>query len=84
MGGHGFVRIDPAIERWIQMRGDTYKHFRWTPRTTLIGIYGLILFPGLIYTIASTEYIKWDWVGKRKGESLLRNPPPPAPVAEEE
>lgn len=39
-------------------REDVYKNFRWTPRTTLIGIYGILIVPGLIYYTASSGYVR--------------------------
>ncbi|KAI0094099.1 hypothetical protein BDY19DRAFT_297810 [Irpex rosettiformis] len=70
-GGHGGpVRPDPAIERWVNMREDVYKTFRWTPKTTMTGIVGLIVFPGLIYWAASSTDLKYKWAGKTKNESL--------------
>jgi len=70
MAGHGYVKHDPAIERWNNMREDAYKHFRLTPRTAWISFAGLALVPGAIYWIAANTDLRWRWGGKRKGESL--------------
>ncbi|KAI0073404.1 hypothetical protein K474DRAFT_1710738 [Panus rudis PR-1116 ss-1] len=69
-----YMRKDPAIERWNTMREDVYKYFRWTPRTTITAVIGLGVVPGLIYYLASKEDYKWNWHGKRKGETLLASP----------
>ncbi|KAI0956880.1 hypothetical protein AcW1_005456 [Taiwanofungus camphoratus] len=72
MAGHGYTKLDPAIERWNHMRENVYKHFRFTPRTTFQSICGLVLFPGAILYLASKQDGKWSWSGKLKNESLAR------------
>jgi len=78
MAGHGYVKHDPAIERWNAMRENAYKHFRFTPRTTIQSLCGLVVVPGVVLYIASQTNLKWEWRGKLKTESLSRNPPAPA------
>ncbi|TDL27197.1 hypothetical protein BD410DRAFT_739927 [Rickenella mellea] len=55
-------------------REDVYKKFRWTTRTTRTAFWGLIFVPGVLYYYSSREDHKWNWTGKRKGESLLARP----------
>ncbi|KAK7693103.1 hypothetical protein QCA50_002669 [Cerrena zonata] len=66
----GYMKKDPAIERWVQMKADVYKHFRWTSRTSSIAIAGMIAWPAAVYWLCNREDVKWSWRGKRKGESL--------------
>ncbi|KAJ8583546.1 hypothetical protein M405DRAFT_866952 [Rhizopogon salebrosus TDB-379] len=73
MAAPSFLKLDPAIERWNRMREDAYKHFKFTPRTTRVAIYGFVLVPGAIYYLASQTHLKWSWAGKRKGEALARS-----------
>ncbi|KIK31341.1 hypothetical protein PISMIDRAFT_670382 [Pisolithus microcarpus 441] len=68
-----FVQLDPAIERWNRMREDAYKHFRFTRRTSLITFTGCVLIPSVIYYVASETQYKFNWTGKRKGDSLVRS-----------
>ncbi|KAI0340192.1 hypothetical protein BDW22DRAFT_1486445 [Trametopsis cervina] len=71
-GGHGGpVRLDPAIERWNSMRENVYKHFRFTPKTTIQSILGLVVIPGIVYYVAASTDLKYKWNGRRKGESLI-------------
>ncbi|KAI0792911.1 hypothetical protein C8Q75DRAFT_587382 [Abortiporus biennis] len=70
MAGHGYVKQDPAIERWNNMREDAYKHFRFTRKTSLQVFAGLVAFPLAIYFISAKTDGRWKWDGKRKGESL--------------
>ncbi|KAJ8584552.1 hypothetical protein M405DRAFT_710994, partial [Rhizopogon salebrosus TDB-379] len=50
----------PAIERWNRLREDAYKHFRFTPRTTVtqVAMYGLVLVLGAIYHLASQTHVR--------------------------
>ncbi|KAF8892695.1 hypothetical protein BD779DRAFT_1205329 [Infundibulicybe gibba] len=68
MAGHGAE--DPAIERFNRMREEAYKNFRWTRQTTRTALLGFIIVPGVIYYFSNQYHMKWDWVAKRKGESL--------------
>jgi len=70
--GHGYVKQDPAIEKWNNMREDAYQRFRFTPRTTRVAIIGFILVPGALLYYCNQTHTRWDWTGKRKGESLKR------------
>jgi len=83
-GDHGALKHDPAIERWAAMRDDVYRHFRFTRRNTpKVVFWGLAVPAGVIY-LAFLQDAKWDWRGKLKGQSLLRNQPEPSsPPAEE-
>ncbi|WVF66705.1 hypothetical protein IAT40_001447 [Kwoniella sp. CBS 6097] len=86
-GGHGGfepVKLDPAIERWSQMRENVFQHFKFTKKTTRqVFTWGLVV-PATIALIAVTFDNKYDWAGKQKGSSLLRGTPAkPAPPAEE-
>jgi len=72
---HGYVKKDPAIERWNLMREDVYKHFRFTSRASWISLTGLVFVPGALLWLSAQQDLKWNWVGKRKGESLYTTPP---------
>ncbi|KAJ7667233.1 hypothetical protein B0H14DRAFT_3074034 [Mycena olivaceomarginata] len=71
MTDHAHVKVqDAAIERQSLMREEQFKHFRWTNRTVRSTFWGLLIIPvGLYLTIHATQN-KWDWTGKRKGQSL--------------
>jgi len=70
MAGFGCVKTDPAIERFNAMRENVYKHFRFTPRAAVQSIVGLVAFPVAIYLVSAATDTRYNWVGKRKGESL--------------
>jgi len=82
-GSHHTVKIDPAIERWNQMREDVYKGFRFTPYTTRKVLTWAVVVPGIVGYIVYTNVYKWNWRGKLKGESLKRiQPAAPTAAAE--
>ncbi|KAF8321823.1 hypothetical protein DL93DRAFT_2051601, partial [Clavulina sp. PMI_390] len=66
---------DPAIERWQLMRDSQYMHFKWTPLKTRQVVNLMIVVPALCGLLAYSTDLRWDWAGKLKGQSLLRNPP---------
>jgi len=72
MAGHGYVKHDPAIEKWNNMREDAYQQFRFTSRNTRLALVGLLLVPGALFYFSNTTHMRWDWTAKRKGESLKR------------
>ncbi|KAI0373365.1 hypothetical protein BV20DRAFT_1050253 [Pilatotrama ljubarskyi] len=77
MAGHGYTKIDPAVERWNTMRESVYHNFRFNSRTARQSILGMVVFPAALFAVAYSQDMKWGWTGKRKGESLARNPPAP-------
>ncbi|AFR99005.2 hypothetical protein J008_06999 [Cryptococcus neoformans] len=87
-GGHGHfepVKLDPAIERWSQMRENVYQHFRFTPQKTRQVFTYALLLPALVAGISWAYDKKYDWAGKQKGSSLLANTPAkPLPKSDEE
>ncbi|KIM80907.1 hypothetical protein PILCRDRAFT_9322 [Piloderma croceum F 1598] len=72
MAGHGYVKQDPAIENWNNMRENAYQRFRFTSRTTRVVLISCILIPGALLYFSNATHMRWDWTGKRKGESLKR------------
>ncbi|TCD59818.1 hypothetical protein EIP91_011397 [Steccherinum ochraceum] len=71
-GEFGCVKPDPAIERMNTMREDVYKHFRFTPRAAIISIIGVVAFPAAIYFLTSSTDLRYNWIAKRKDESLRK------------
>ncbi|KAJ1680400.1 hypothetical protein EV182_000054 [Spiromyces aspiralis] len=54
--GHDTLLKDPAIEHWTYMRANTYLYFRWTKRTTSLGVlFGLAIPLGLYYVAEKTN-----------------------------
>ncbi|KAG8699790.1 hypothetical protein FRC09_006374 [Ceratobasidium sp. 395] len=82
-GDHGTIKIDPAIERWGAMRDNLWQGFRMTPYAARKVAIWLGVVPLSMGLIALTLDRKIEWKAKRKGESLLRNPPAPVAPAEE-
>ncbi|EIM90510.1 uncharacterized protein STEHIDRAFT_154326 [Stereum hirsutum FP-91666 SS1] len=83
MAGHGYVKHDPAVERWNSMRENVWRYFKFTRQTTKVSLIGLVIFPGAIYLTSTLSIGKWDWKGRRKDETLLRNPPAAVEPTEE-
>ncbi|KAG8745301.1 hypothetical protein FRC10_008317 [Ceratobasidium sp. 414] len=81
-GDHGTIKIDPAIERWGAMRDNLWRGFRMTPYAARKVTLWLGIVPLSVGILALTLDRKIDWRAKRKGESLLRNPPAVAPAEE--
>ncbi|THH14334.1 hypothetical protein EW146_g5982 [Bondarzewia mesenterica] len=80
---HGYVKHDPAVDRWNRMREDVYKHFRFTTKASLISLAGMVLIPAGLLWFTAQQDRKWQFPGKRKNESLYRIPPPSAQPTEE-
>ncbi|WFD30658.1 hypothetical protein MSPP1_001679 [Malassezia sp. CBS 17886] len=60
-----------------------YQRFRWTSKNTpLILLWGFAVPSLLFYGIANTDY-RWNFLGKTRGESLLRVPPAANVAAEQ-
>ena len=55
-GGNNLLR-DPAIERWGSMREQTLRHFKFTPRTTRLGILFGLVVPWGIYELSVMEAV---------------------------
>ncbi|KAI0806998.1 hypothetical protein C8Q74DRAFT_27699 [Fomes fomentarius] len=77
MAGHGYTKLDPAVERWNTMREAVYKHFRFNSRTARQSILGMVVFPVTVFALAYNQ--NWEWTAKRKNESLARVAPAGAP-----
>jgi len=73
---HHALKHDPAVERWYQMREDMYKNFRFTRSATRTSVILMVVIPGMLGWFATRQDLKWNWVAKRKGESLLRQTSP--------
>ncbi|KAF9451220.1 hypothetical protein P691DRAFT_757500 [Macrolepiota fuliginosa MF-IS2] len=68
--GHGSIKEDPAIERFNTMRETSYLRFKWTPATVRTALLGFIVVPSAIYYFADKYHVRWDWVGRRRGQPL--------------
>ncbi|KAF5358222.1 hypothetical protein D9756_001816 [Leucocoprinus leucothites] len=84
--GHGPVKEDPAIERFNTFvstsilflyslqtpfqRESAYMRFKWTPGAARAAFIGFIGVPLAIYYFADKYHVRWDWVGKRRGQSI--------------
>ncbi|WOO78892.1 uncharacterized protein LOC62_02G002431 [Vanrija pseudolonga] len=75
---------DPALDRWAAMRENVYQHYKFTRTITRQTVALGLVLPIAIYAVAAVYDNKYDWAGKLKGSSLLRNPPAPAPAKDDE
>jgi len=65
------------------MRENLYQHFVWTRKSAGWAVVFCIVAPSVVGYFAVQNNLKYDFAGKRRGESLLRHPPP-APPADDE
>ncbi|PVG02695.1 hypothetical protein CPB86DRAFT_772475 [Serendipita vermifera] len=73
-GGHHTIKHDPAIERWYNMREDIYKNFRFTPYAARRVLLWGVAVPAVTVYVLYDHMFKWDFRGKKHGESLERKP----------
>ncbi|KAJ3519900.1 hypothetical protein NM688_g9237 [Phlebia brevispora] len=67
------LQHDHAIDRFNDLRANYYRYFRFNSRFAAVAISSLIVIPGIcLYTFAD-QHDKWDWRGKKRGESLARS-----------
>ncbi|GMK54547.1 hypothetical protein CspeluHIS016_0111330 [Cutaneotrichosporon spelunceum] len=66
---------DPAIDRWAAMRENVYQHFKFSRSATTKVMTWAVIVPVITFAVAVAYDDKLDWAGKRRGESLLANPP---------
>ncbi|KAH8595566.1 NADH:ubiquinone oxidoreductase 6.6kD subunit [Bisporella sp. PMI_857] len=73
MAGHHNLPLkqDPALAKFNAVYVNRHKYFRWTGRTARITFAYMVAFPALITYISYTQDGKYDYRGKRKGDSLL-------------
>lgn len=50
--------VDPAIERWVEMRHGLYKNFRWTGKSTRQTVMWGLVFPVAIYFISTSVEVR--------------------------
>jgi len=70
-GHHTPLKADPAMVRYNNMWTNRHKYFRWTPRTARITFAYVVAFPAFIGYLAYTTDGKWDFRGKRKGDTIV-------------
>ncbi|THG92971.1 hypothetical protein EW026_g8123 [Hermanssonia centrifuga] len=73
-----YLKRDPAIDSFSLLRSSYYQRFRFTPKLAVTSIIGMIAVPAAVYYIAENQDRKWDWKGRKKGESLRAEPKPEA------
>ncbi|KAG8714708.1 hypothetical protein FRC08_011537 [Ceratobasidium sp. 394] len=81
-GDHRTIKIDPAIERWGEMRDNLWRGFRMNSYAARKVTLWLGIVPLSMGIMALTLDRKIEWRAKRKGESLLGNSPAAAPAEE--
>jgi len=80
----GAFRHDPALDRWNEMREGSWAHFKLTRRNTKPILLMTVAIPLAVYWLATSTDNKFDMVGRRKTQSLLRNPSPSAAESTDE
>jgi len=60
------------------MRENQYLGFRWTKPAVKTGFVMMVAIPVAMYFVFAREDLRWSWPAARKGQSMLRNPPPAA------
>ncbi|CAO2652514.1 Nn.00g007970.m01.CDS01 [Neocucurbitaria sp. VM-36] len=67
---HGMLHQDPAIIKWNNMTVNRHKYFRWTRRTAWLSFAYVMLVPAMLGTAGYMTEGKWDFRGKRRGDTL--------------
>ncbi|KAG5440661.1 hypothetical protein PCK2_000249 [Pneumocystis canis] len=67
------LKIDPAIERYAEMRRSQYLYFKWTPRIVAKVLTFGIIIPLFINYIGFSTEGKWDFRGKGIYDSLTED-----------
>ncbi|KAH8917794.1 hypothetical protein BT69DRAFT_1345191 [Atractiella rhizophila] len=68
------VKFDPAIDAWVRARDNSYKTFRFTPRTTFHSVFWIVALPLFSLGLLKSTERRWDFAGKMRGESLRAIP----------
>ncbi|GIJ83341.1 hypothetical protein Asppvi_002160 [Aspergillus pseudoviridinutans] len=59
------------IARMRQLNANRYKYFRWTPRHAWLSFIYMIAIPGTLGYIAYKTDGKYEFRGKRRGDTIL-------------
>ncbi|EEQ28588.1 hypothetical protein McanMca71_005368 [Microsporum canis] len=70
MAGPSNIHLDPALQKYYDTHKNRYKYFRWTPRTAWISFCYMAVVPGIIGYIAYKTDGKYDFRGKRRGDTI--------------
>ncbi|CDM31615.1 hypothetical protein DTO013E5_2112 [Penicillium roqueforti] len=71
MAGHNkSVILDPALQRYYELNINRYKYWRWTPRQAWISFVYAGLIPGILGYFAYKTDGKFEFRGKRRGDSI--------------
>ncbi|KAL2827602.1 hypothetical protein BDW59DRAFT_160243 [Aspergillus cavernicola] len=62
--------LDPALQKYYEVTVNRYKYFRWTPRTAWHSLLYMVLIPASLGYIAYNTDGKYDFRGKRKGDTI--------------
>ncbi|RKP06645.1 hypothetical protein THASP1DRAFT_31549 [Thamnocephalis sphaerospora] len=74
MAGSENLKTDPAFERWATMRETTDTHFRWNRRNIRLTLIFGVAVPLGVYALTSYTMGRFNFIGKRRGQSLLAKP----------
>ncbi|KAL1967409.1 hypothetical protein VTN77DRAFT_3194 [Rasamsonia byssochlamydoides] len=63
--------LDPALQKYYELNANRYKYFRWTPRTAWLTFVYAALIPGALGVVAFKYDGKFDFRGKRRGDTIV-------------
>ncbi|GAQ10277.1 hypothetical protein ALT_7598 [Aspergillus lentulus] len=63
--------LDPALQKYYELTANRYKYFRWTPRHAWLSFIYMIAIPGTLGYIAYKTDGKYEFRGKRRGDTIL-------------
>ncbi|KAA8911727.1 hypothetical protein FN846DRAFT_934598 [Sphaerosporella brunnea] len=70
-GNHNHVlHEDPAIIKYSNLNTNRFRYFRWTPRTAKLNFIYVIAVPALLGYVAYATEGKFEFRGKRRGDSV--------------
>ncbi|EEH39532.1 hypothetical protein PAAG_08800 [Paracoccidioides lutzii Pb01] len=63
--------LDPGLQKYYELNINRYKYFRWTPRTAWISFCYMALVPGILAYIGCKTDGKFEFRGKRRGDTIV-------------
>ncbi|KAJ5746865.1 uncharacterized protein N7511_008561 [Penicillium nucicola] len=62
--------LDPALQKYYELNANRYKYWKWTPRHAWLSFVYMGLIPGVLTYVAYKTEGKYEFRGKRKGDTI--------------
>ncbi|TKX19622.1 hypothetical protein C1H76_8194 [Elsinoe australis] len=72
MAGHNkpTLAMDPALVRYANMYVKRHEYFRWNRKTAGLTLLYMAVIPGALYWVARSTEGKYEFRGKRRGDTI--------------